>query len=101
MRLATAWLSVGVPASYALFVHASLLVRNRGPHGDVVEGVLLLLEMLVPLVLAASGAWCAVKLAGGDRTRRSTVATAYFFLMFLFLMVVGMVVGMADGNLDA
>ena len=101
MKLALAWLSVGVPASYALFVHASLLVRNHGPHGDLVEAILLLLEMLVPVVLAASGAWCSVKLAGGDRVRRSGVATAYFFLMFLFLMVVGMVVTLADGSVDA
>jgi hypothetical protein len=90
-----------VPASYALFVHATHLMRSGGPHGDVVEGFLVLLEMIVPLILAASGAWCAVKLAGGDRSRRSGVATAYFFFMFVFLMVIGMVVGMANGNLEA
>ena len=101
MKLAIPWLSVGVPASYALFVQASHLVRTSGPHGDLVEAILVLLEMLVPLVLAASGAWCAVKLVGGDRSRRSGVATAYFFFMFLLLMVVGMMVGIANGNVDA
>ncbi|HET6263208.1 MAG TPA: hypothetical protein VFD95_00015 [Usitatibacter sp.] len=101
VKLAIPWLSVGVPASYALFVHAMHLARAGGPHGDLVEAILVLLEMLVPVALAASGAWCAVKLAGGDRARRSGVATAYFFFMFLLLMVVGMMVGMANGNVDA
>ena len=100
-RWAIPWLSVGVPAAYALFVHAEQLIRAKGPTSDVVEAILLLLGMLVPLVLAGSGAWCAVKLAGGDRARRSGVATAYFFFMFLLLMVVGMVVSLANGNLDA